>query len=80
MPGQAGIAPSGRRTSFAERRRRRHVRQLEKAKRIGHEMFEDSENGRFVDPSSSCQPPKTKKRKSASSQSKEVTVDPRQTV
>lgn len=42
-------------------------------------MFEDSENGRFIDPSSSCQPPKTKKRKgkkAASSQSKEVTVDP----
>ena len=77
---QAGIAPSGTGPSFAERRRRQRVRQLEKAKRIGHELFEDNENGRFIDPSSSCQPPKTKKRKgtkSASSQSKEVTVDPR---
>lgn len=76
---QAGIPSLGKGPSFAECRRRQHVRQLEKAKRIGQEMFEDSENGRFIDPSSSCQPPKTKKRKgkkAASSQSKEVTVDP----
>ena len=60
---QAGIPSLGKGPSFAECRRRQHVRQLEKAKRIGQEMFEDSENGRFIDPSSSCQPPKTKKRK-----------------
>ena len=77
---QAGISSSGTGPSFAECRRRQHVRQLEKAKRIGQEMFDDSQNGCFIDPSSSCQPPKSKKKKgkkTASSQSKEPEpVDP----
>jgi len=46
---QASIAPSGTAPCFAECRRRHHVRQLEKAKCVGHEMLEDSENGCFPD-------------------------------
>ena len=48
-----GIPAPGNGPSFAERKRRQHARQLQKAKRIGKEMFEDSENGHVIDPSSS---------------------------
>ena len=45
-----GILAPGNGPSFAERKRRQHARQLQKAKRIGKEMFEDSENGHVIDP------------------------------
>ena len=74
-----GIPAPGNGPSFAERKRRQHARQLQKAKRIGKEMFEDSENGHVIDPSSSYQPPRNKKRKgkqSGGNQSKgKVTVN-----
>ena len=74
-----GILAPGNGPSFAERKRRQHARQLQKAKRIGKEMFEDSENGHVIDPSSSYQPPRNKKRigkQSGGNQSKgKVTVN-----
>lgn len=80
---QAGIRTSGTGPSLAECKRRQRVKELEKAKRIGKELFEDSNDGRFIDPSSQCAPPKNIKRKArkpANGRAKaQKSVDPGQT-
>ena len=79
---QAGIRTSGTGPSLAECKRRQHVKELEKAKRIGKELFEDSHDGRFIDPASQCAPPKNSKRKArkpANGRAKaQKSVDPEQ--
>lgn len=80
---QAGIRTSGTGPSLAECKRRQRVKELEKAKRIGKELFENSNDGRFIDPSSQCAPPKNNKRKArkpANGRAKaQKSVDPGQT-
>jgi len=70
--------PTGTGPSQAECKRKQHAKELKKAKRTGKELFEDNDDGCFIDPS--CAPPKTNKRKarkSASGRAKaQKTVDP----
>ena len=60
---KASSRTSGTEPSLAECKRRQHVKELEKVKGIGKELFEDSHDGRFIDLSSQCAPPKNSKRK-----------------
>lgn len=73
---QTSIPPS---PSYAKCKRKKHVREAQKAMKVGQEMWEESKNSHFIDPSSSCQPPNCRQRKGKRStrrKSKEVLVNP----
>ena len=72
---QSGSAPGGSGPSYAERKSLNHQRQLQKAKRIGKEMFPDENSGYLVDPKSShCPRPKPNKTKKQNTASSSTTV------
>lgn len=67
---QSGSALGGTGPSFAERQRSKHLRELQKAKRMGKELFPDENNGLLIDPKSSHCPRATKKRTQQTQQRK----------
>lgn len=64
---QSGSAQGGT-GPFAVRERYKHVRALQKAKRLGKEMFSNEENGMLIDPQSSHRPRDTTNRQQKTKQ------------
>ena len=60
---QSGAASGGKGPSYADRKKTDHFREVNKAKRLGREMFQDEECGHFIDPSSGYCPQENRRKK-----------------
>ena len=60
---QSGAASGGKGPSYADRRKTDHFREVNKAKRLGREVFQNEECGHFIDPSSGYCPQENRRKK-----------------
>ena len=75
---QSGAAPGGKGPSFVDREKKKHAREVSRAKRLGREMFPNKQDGQFIDPASShCPRAKPRSRQNPKNKSQQQSAEKR---